>query len=376
MRTNSRRLLATLLGVALLATTAACGSSDSNTTQSDGKQSDTTQAATKATGPAPKTLRLATTASITSLPLLVMEGNGALDKIGNDFNTNITLDTSLGSGDITTAFAAGQFDIMFQGIQHAPTLLAKGQDAVELMSIAAGGGVYIVGSSKHKDRGTDLRNWTGSTFGDSGVGSQTELWLDALMQGGGVSKYKKTPLTLDALYPTMLAGRIDGYAADAGTAAPAIVNKTGYVIADSNSPAAAKLFGDLAPTVSLVTTHKFTRAYPELTQALVTGLLSELKTLSKPDMTAEKVRAQLSADNPYKKDAKNFGAIWDLLIPAFRNETGVYTKKRNEAVVRLLRESKVIKADQTPPASMTDNSFVLKAYDALKLTPPPGVSGT
>jgi ABC-type nitrate/sulfonate/bicarbonate transport system substrate-binding protein len=334
-----------------------------------------------AAGPAPTSVRLATTSSIATIVLLAMQGNGSLAKIGRQYNTNITLNNSLGSGAITTAFAAGQFDFMFTGPQHAPTLLAQNQDAVELMSIASGGGVYVVGSTKYKaTRGRDLKKWAGSNFADSGVGSSTELWLDALLHAGGLTDYTKTPLSLTALYPTFLSGRVDGYSADVGTVAPAIVDGSGFIIADSTAPAAAKLYGAPIPTVNMVGKRAFTTAYPQLTQTLVTGLMATLRSLSRnrshnaAAKFVDDVRFTLPTNNPYRNDTKTWGTIWRLILPSLKGEQGVYTKVRFAATVKFLRASNGISADApTPPTSMIDNSFVIKAYKALKLDLPAGV---
>jgi ABC-type nitrate/sulfonate/bicarbonate transport system substrate-binding protein len=334
-----------------------------------------------AAGPAPSTVRLATTSSIATIVLLAMQGNGSLARIGREYNTNITFSNSLGSGAIDTAFAAGQFDFIFTGPQHAPLLLEQGQDAVQLMSIASGGGVYVVGASKYRaSRGTDLKKWAGANFADSGVGSSTELWLDALMHAGGLTDYTKTPLSLTALYPTFLSGRVDGYSADVGTVAPAIVDGSGYIIADSTTAAAAKLYGAPIPTVNMVGKRAFTTAYPQLTQTLVTGLMATLRSLSRTRSHnaaakfVDDVRFTLPTNNPYRNDTKTWGTIWRLILPSLKGEEGVYTKARYSATVKFLRAAAAIPADQPdPPTSMIDNSFVIKAYKALKLKLPAGV---
>lgn len=327
-------------------------------------------------GGSSKTVRIATTSSIGAVALLVMQGNGSLEKIGAKYHAKFTLNTALSSSDITTAFAAGEFDIMFNGLKQAPQLIAQGQDAVQLMSINSGGGVYIIGASKDQNsRGTDLKKWAGARIADTGVGSQTELWLDALMHGVGVTNYQKVPLSLDALYPAMLAGRVDAYSADAGTAALALVNKTGYIIANSNTTAAANLFGAPAPQVNMVTTHKFVNSNRALTQALVTGLMSTVRDLGKSSTTAATVQAELPSDSAYRNiDAKTFAVIWQLVRPGLAGEAGLYTRARFDAIVGLLRAAGDLKQGAAPPpTSMVDNSFAVQAYKALNLTLPPGV---
>jgi ABC-type nitrate/sulfonate/bicarbonate transport system substrate-binding protein len=326
---------------------------------------------------APPTVNVAVVNTPSNVAWWVLAGNGKLNAIDKKFHTNIVVNDQFTAADATSAFASGQFQIFTGGLNYPVQLRIAGVKSVGLLGSLAGGGVYLVGATKYeKTRGTHLNQWSGAKWAISATGSLTQIWLNSLMSKAGVSpsKISETVIPLTAQPSTLAAGQIQAFAGDPGAAAQAISSGDGYLIANSNSPAAQSLFGGVVPAVSTIASPAFINKYPALSQAIVTALMGTLVQMENDVTKPQVLRQMLPLNNPYRANPTEWAALWKLLAPAITSEIGLYTKSQLQATTNLFLASGALTPGQSLYPGIVTNKFGIVAYKSLHLKVPAGLA--
>lgn len=356
MRQASIRRLATAGTVAILAATlAACG-------QSSGSHDN----GSAAKAPDKVTFGTAGGQNVAFASHFNAVSSGAIESALKQFDTKLG-QQDYGSGQpLIAAVASGDVAFAVLPLDVVLALNLKNRGLVGLSVVSNGGSTVLVGASKYKDsRGTDLAKYDGAKWGYTREGSQTQIVAKIMATNAGLDWGHQQGLALgstSALGPALSAGNVDLAAMDPVSAAAAVSDGTGYVIA--NSEESSQLFPLSHSGTALVAQKSFVDKYPDLTQAVVkaeiTGLLDVTGHIDDPAY----ILKQMSPDFR-KVNGANWDIEWNLVKPAFANVSGGFTEATLQDTVKLTRIQFGVPEGKDLDTSAYINDYVKKAYASL-----------
>jgi NitT/TauT family transport system substrate-binding protein len=264
-RRGTPRIIAALLGLALLS--AACSSGSSSST--------TTTGATGSTSGAPVTLNLGYLTNLTHAPALIGVQNGIFTK---NLPSNVTLQTSTynaGPAEVT-ALLAGSLDAAYMGPNSAITAYTQsGGKAIKIISGATSGGAALVVSSSITSPG----QLKGKTLATPQLGNTQDVALRTWLakQGltfpgpnGGSGEVTILPEDNATTLTSFEAGTIAGAWVPEPWVTEMVAKGHGHVLVNEKTQWPRGLFS----TTVLVVSTSFLSAHPSVVTGLLKGQLA------------------------------------------------------------------------------------------------------
>jgi len=357
-----RRFVALASVVLALGLTAACGSSDGGSSNAK----------------APKTVTIGLNGGYIGAysGYMVAMGDNYLGKVAKDFGTTIKTQPFPGGGPtVMSAVLGGQLQGFMASASAGAVPASQGQPLEFLFNGFTGPGVLIVGAKKHEANGSDLAKYRGGTWCYTAVGAGTYLALQsgATQAGLDFSKEKGVAIgSVSAYLPTMKSGKCDITPMDAGSAATAVKDGIGYIVANLHDPDAQKqIFGGDSPQIGpgLIVTEKFANEYPDLAQAIVESLFKAQVFIQQNIDDPSKIYAALPQEFTSTVDEATYATQWDLVKPAFASTSGFVTSDMIKNSAAVLERGGLI--EKAVPDSFWNMKFVEQASKDLGYQLPP-----
>jgi NitT/TauT family transport system substrate-binding protein len=354
-----KALVALVLGSTLLA---ACGSS----TQSD---------AGTGSGPkAPSSVSIATVGSALTIFSPLYAAQPEFDKVAQDFNTKITMQSFGKGADALTALLGGSVQVSAGASTDSMIkAAAHGQKLVATANIFTGGGFVLVGAKKFEaTTGTDIAKFTDATWGYTSEGSTSQIYTAAIVEHAGLTWADEKHVALGsiaAFVPALQSGRADVVAMDPTSAAKAVADGVGYKLFNTND---ATLFVPIGGEIlgnSLTFTDTFRTQYPELVQALTNAYLkSLLKLRTITDASAAYNLMPPDFQKAHPNDAV-LAIDWSFSQPAWAATDGSFTARGIADTVK--SAGLTPEQAQSPEVkALFDNSYIDTAYKQLGVARP------
>lgn len=359
MKKFPTRVLAGIAGLTAAAALAGCGGGSA--TSSDGN---------------PTQLRVGVfSADVTfSAFYAAIADDGELTKTLKDKDIELKIETIPSGSNLVAALAGGSVDAAIIPGTAILGVSAQGGKIVPLMNMFDGPSQQIIANKKLESaNGTDVAKFDKGRWAFTRVGSISEISAELTAEAAGLTwkEQKRLPLGSGSETQAVLeSNRADILSTSPANAAEAVASKTAYLIAnpqdDESSPVAEQLNAVFAGS------PKFTKDHPELTQDIVTALVSELSGLAKATDAGE-VLGEMSPDFT-KAVEGSWDLQWDYSKSGFSRATGGFSAGEIDQTVKGAQLVAVVKDDYTPAEGLFDNTFVEKAYADLGLTAPSGLS--
>ncbi|MCE0767796.1 ABC transporter substrate-binding protein [Pseudonocardia kujensis] len=355
-----RRFLITVstltASVALLLT--ACGSTGS--TPSAG-----------GSGQAPRSVTISIIGQYLTVFAPIWAAEPELKAVEQKFGTTIEY-SSFGKGsDALTAVLGGGAQICQCAFSTSLRAADGGQPVSMKANTYFGPGTVLVAATKFRaERGADVAKFDGATFGYTSEGGADQISLATVARKAGLNWERQKGVAVGSIagyVPALQSGRVDLAMMDAGSAANAVRSGVGYVVLNTNDYDAYAPIGGAVPGGGLVFSEQFQKDYPELSQEIVSAVVSGLN----------KVRAQEDAGAAYDllsqgyrdahPDRAAFASEWQLVRPTFEATDGTLGPTTFAEAA-----STVLDTPDLPPtvAGFVDNTLVEKAYSNLGIPRP------
>jgi ABC-type nitrate/sulfonate/bicarbonate transport system substrate-binding protein len=170
------------------------------------------------------------------------------------------------------------------------------------------------------------------------------------------------------MLPALQAGRIDIVGMATATAAAAVNEGVGYVVASSHTPSFQQRVTNGRKIGSLVALRSdFIREYPQFTQKLVDAFVQA--RLAVQGATGATVYRLVGSDVQSTFTAGVWATAWSLAQPSIQSTDGGFSTAQVAATLNQLEIDKVITSPSQARA-LFDSSYVTQAYKDLKTQPP------
>lgn len=352
-RDRFRRSKVVALAVAVLLAVVGCGSSgNGGTAGSDG---------------APKELTIAISGGLQGI--FASYAAAPLGEISKKFGVEFKLINTPGGAEAFAALAGGGASWCICGGARTIASVAQGQDVTAVFNMYQGGGVVLVGNNKYKDSiGQNVSGYAGKVWGFPSEGGTGATTAEAVARSVGINWDGLNRIAVGTAYaPTLQTGRADIVAMDPAAAGDVIALGLGYVVYNSNVPEHADAVGRVIGS-PVVTSPKFLKQYPELSQAIVTALVQGNLAVRNADATAAlKAMPELAK---LKTKPASWEVEWNLTRPAVAGTDGSFTQKQIADTVGSAQSTGLKKL----PTNLNEvfvNTYVDEAYKSLGVQRPP-----
>jgi ABC-type nitrate/sulfonate/bicarbonate transport system substrate-binding protein len=303
-----------------------------------------------------------------------------LGPVEKKFHTQIITDSYGSSNAGLAAFYGGQEQMeLVTWAAGVPIPTSNGRPGLlGVFQESNGSGVAIVAAQKYKASiGTNAAGFASKTWCatiPSGT-SYSALTGYASTNGLNINNINKLYIGSTAGYlPTMQSGQCDVTGMDAGSAANAVIQGIGYILANTNDPKTNEsLFSQTVPQlgIAMVSTSTFTHQYPALTQALIQAQIKANNFILANIDNPNKIYTMLPSDFTQANPVGLFVQQWSLTAPAFVTN-GLFSPQQVAATVSTQKAQGLISSSPgLPPLDqLNTNTYTLSAYNALGLPRP------
>lgn len=348
-----------VLGLAL----PACGGGNGAASSSNGAQINVPSSVTIAMGGGP---------DVVYASFLVAQSRyfpELTQKYGVTFNVATT---SGGAQTMAALSGGGASTIGLADPVAATNAYVNGQKVVAVFNNFVGYGVVFVARKEYESTlGTDVARFADRTWGYAAPSGGGYAATAALAAAHGLD-LKNLPQVATgdfaSMLPALQAGRIDIVGMATATAAAAVNQGVGYVVASSHDPefqstvSGGRKIGSL-----IVMPQAFLTEYPEFAQELVNALVRARTDLQ--GASADSVRGMLAPDVADKTDPQVWSTAWSLAQPSIQATDGTFSDTQLKDTL-----DQQVKDGVLPSAAdgegLFNSSYVETAYQQLGLTSP------
>jgi ABC-type nitrate/sulfonate/bicarbonate transport system substrate-binding protein len=302
---------------------------------------------------------------------------GALHAVEQKYGLTVNVQAFGGGNDAMQAVLGGSADFALVSASLLAGADLKGQDLVAVFDQNHGNSTVVIGAKRlESSKGTSLKNFDGANWGYIKEGAPSQLILQDLAARAGLDWKNQQGVAIgsvDATIPSLQSQRIDVVAIGSTVAGKAIQLGLAYPILNGNDTDAARKVWGVQIAAPLVTTHSFTRKYPQVTQAIVEAMLKGLLAIQAKAADAGGTYALMPSQFTQNVTQQDFALSWPLDAPAFKGTDGVFHKDAVDSTIKLLVAQKVLPSTGAVSTDVLfDNTFVQGAYRDIGKTPVAG----
>jgi ABC-type nitrate/sulfonate/bicarbonate transport system substrate-binding protein len=290
-------------------------------------------------------------------PFLAAMQTGALHAVEQKYGLTVNVQAFGGGNDAMQAVLGGSADFALVSASLLAGADLKGQDLVAVFDQNHGNSTVVIGAKRlESSKGTSLKNFDGANWGYIKEGAPSQLILQDLAARAGLDWKNQ-----------------QGVAIGSTVAGKAIQLGLAYPILNGNDTDAARKVWGVQIAAPLVTTHSFTRKYPQVTQAIVEAMLKGLLAIQAKAADAGGTYALMPSQFTQNVTQQDFALSWPLDAPAFKGTDGVFHKDAVDSTIKLLVAQKVLPSTGAVSTDVLfDNTFVQGAYREIGKTPAAG----
>nr|WP_271213092.1 ABC transporter substrate-binding protein [Rhodococcus wratislaviensis] len=303
-----------------------------------------------------------------------MGEGGALSEVLERRGIELSVETIPSGSNLVAALAGGSVDIAILPGSSVLGVNAQGGALVPLMNMFDGPSQQVIArSALEPTNNTDVATFDGQRWAFTRVGSISEISARLTAEDAGLAWENQQRMPLGSGSETqavLTSDRADILSTSPANSAEAVESGTAYLVAnpqdDDSLPIAHQL------NSILTASPRFAQNHPELTQDIVTAVVSELTEIS----------ASTSADDVLNKMPQSFkdavgttwNRQWEFSQSGFTRATGGFSAEEVAQTVAGAKLVDVVPADYAPEPTTFDNAYVLKAYDLLGAETPAGLA--
>ncbi|WP_280399755.1 ABC transporter substrate-binding protein [Nocardia carnea] len=299
---------------------------------------------------------------------------GALSEVLERRGIELSIETIPSGSNLVAALAGGSVDIAILPGSSVLGVNAQGGALVPLMNMFDGPSQQVIArSALQRENNTDVAKFDRQRWAFTRVGSISEISARLTAEDAGLvwEDQQRMPLGSGSETQAMLASdRADILSTSPANSAEAVESGTAYLVsnpqADDSLPIAHQL------NSVLTASPRFLQRHPDLTQEVVTSIVSELAEIS-ASTSADEVLNDMPAG--FKEAVgSTWDRQWEYSQSGFTRATGGFSAEEIEQTVTGAKLVDVVPDSYEPEPGTFDNKYVLEAYGRLGVQTPAGLA--
>lgn len=300
--------------------------------------------------------------------------NGALAEELDSQGIELKIQTIPSGSNLVAALAGGSVDAAIVPGSAVVGVTAQGGEMVPLMNMFDGPSQQIIARSElQTSHGDDVSTFADARWAFTRVGSISEISAKLEAEAAGLTwdDLKRLPLGSGSETQAMLeSDRADILSTSPNNAAEAVVSGEAYLVAnpqaDESSPIAHQLNAVFAAS------PEFAEKNPDLTQDVVTALVSALSTLADAETPDDALETM--SDDFTAAVGDSWAQQWEYSTTGFSRATGGFSPDEVAQTVEGAAMVAMVDKSYEAPTDLFDNTWVVAAYEELELPVPAGLS--